>query len=344
MEFSIPLNPGILSAVARVDHFRGTFAMASLSADRARRLREAARVQSIGASCRLSGIRVTDAEVAAILLERGGPLQDTGAVLSLDAGLEWVEADTTALLSTESLAALHAVVSGTASDPELGPWRVEPASREAFSSEGTALGRVFQTLPPHLIPQKTEDLLSWLEIELRSGTHHPLPLIATFLLAFMVICPFRSHNGRIARVLVTRLLLHAGYEQVRYSSWERVLEERREAYYEAYDTAETRFWAGAPNLEAWVAYLLEVIDENRARLHSVLETESKAARLSPLQQKVMETLGAHGTVDAALLLNATGANRNTLKDNMRRLVKLGLVEKMGERRGTRYRLARGSFE
>ena len=47
----------------------------------------------------------------------------------------------------------------------------------------------------------------------------------------------------------------------------------------------------------------------------------------------------HGTVDAGLLLKATGANRNTLKDNVRRLVTQGVLEKTGERRTTRYRLA-----
>ena len=44
-------------------------------------------------------------------------------------------------------------------------------------------------------------------------------------------------------------------------------------------------------------------------------------------------------VDAALLLKATGANRNTLKDNLRRLVQRGVLQKTGQRRGTRYRMA-----
>ena len=44
-------------------------------------------------------------------------------------------------------------------------------------------------------------------------------------------------------------------------------------------------------------------------------------------------------MDAGLLIQATGANRNTLKDNLRRLVERGVLEKTGQRRGTRYRLA-----
>jgi Fic family protein len=37
-------------------------------------------------------------------------------------------------------------------------------------------------------------------------------------------------------------------------------------------------------------------------------------------------------------MRATGANRNTLKDNLRRLVDRGNLERLGQRRGTRYRI------
>ena len=35
----------------------------------------------------------------------------------------------------------------------------------------------------------------------------------------------------------------------------------------------------------------------------------------------------------------TGANRNTLKDNLRRLVDRGMLERIGSKRGTIYRLS-----
>jgi Fic family protein len=343
MDFRIPLDPEILAKVARLDHFRGSFAASSIPSERADSLRQTARIESVGANCRLAGIRVTDPEVAAILMEGGGPKRDRGEVCGLESSLVWPEIQTATVLSARDLARLHAVMCGAdPGDPAPSPWRVDPISREAFDSHGNALGRVFQTLPPHLVVQKSEDLITWLELELRSGAHHPLPLIATFALALSVVSPFERANGRLARVMAVRLLSRAGYQQVRYSSWERVLEERREDYFEAIDTAATRLWAGAPKIEAWIHFFLDTLDESRVRLQAALDVERKTLKLSPLQRKVMETIGMHGTVDAALLLDATGANRNTLKDNMRRLVQLGLVEKMGERRGTRYKLPPGA--
>ena len=58
-----------------------------------------------------------------------------------------------------------------------------------------------------------------------------------------------------------------------------------------------------------------------------------------MQQAILQAVREHGNVDAGLLLKATGANRNTLKDNLRRLVTRGVLEKTGLKRGTRYRLA-----
>ena len=67
----------------------------------------------------------------------------------------------------------------------------------------------------------------------------------------------------------------------------------------------------------------------------------RALDFSPLQRKIVETVREHGTVGAGLLIEATGANRNTLKDNLRRMVDRGVLERFGERRGARYKLATG---
>ena len=67
----------------------------------------------------------------------------------------------------------------------------------------------------------------------------------------------------------------------------------------------------------------------------------RSLELSPLQRAILDAVREHGTVAASLLMVATGANRNTLKDNLRRLVDRGLIERLGERRGSIYRLASG---
>ena len=86
--------------------------------------------------------------------------------------------------------------------------------------------------------------------------------------------------------------------------------------------------------------VVELVDESCANvLLQKIELERDVLDYPPLQQAILSTVREHGSVDAGLLLRATGANRNTLKDNLRRLVDRGALEKTGQRRGTRYRLA-----
>ncbi len=344
MDFSIPVTRDILSEVSYLDHFRGSWNgnLAQVPADRLARLRHAVRVQSVASSCRLAGIRVSDADVGSVLLDPSTPHRDRSELSGYAAALT---CEAGALLDSRALQGLHTVMMGAASPdvaaPELVPWRDQPLCREAFTAEGTATGRVFQTLPPRLVREATEDLSTWLELELRSAANHPLLVIGTFMLALLAASPFDKGNGRLSRLLTVRLLRRVGYAHVDYASVERVIEETRESYYGAYDLAETRLWTGEGNLEPWLSYFLEALTEHSRRAQSTLDLELRALQLSPLQTRILETIREHGSVDAALLLAATGANRNTLKDNMRRLVQLGLVDKTGERRGTRYNLGAG---
>jgi len=98
-------------------------------------------------------------------------------------------------------------------------------------------------------------------------------------------------------------------------------------------------WSGEANLQPWLEFFLTVLERHRVRVETKLALERDALDFPPLQRQILETVREHGTVNASLLLRATGANRNTLKDNLRRMVDRGVLERTGQKRGTRYRLA-----
>jgi Fic family protein len=212
-------------------------------------------------------------------------------------------------------------------------------SREAFDSEGKALGWVFPTLPPRMIDEKINDLLTWLELELRNSERHPALVIGSFMLGFLAISPFERGNGRTSRVLVRHLLIRAGYEHLPFASLESELEADRPAYLNALFQARTGVWSGKAELLPWVEFFLEALERHRSRVEVKLALERDGLALPPLQREILETVREHGTANAGLLLRATGANRNTLKDNLRRLVEQGVLQRTGQKRGTRYRLA-----
>jgi hypothetical protein len=66
---------------------------------------------------------------------------------------------------------------------------------------------------------------------------------------------------------------------------------------------------------------------------------TQARTLEPrtsLQETILTLAHQHGRVTAGDVLRATGANRNTVKDNLARLVQEGALQKHGQKRGTLY--------
>lgn len=342
----LPAVEEVSELFQELDRFRASWSPRTrVPADRLEQLEEAVRVESVAASCRLAGIRVPDAEVAALIRGQAVPIREGHEVVGYAEALAMPFPPAGELLTTDHLRRLHAVMMGAkGKEVEPSPWRQQPLHLEAFDAEGRAMGRVFQTLPPRLVPEKIEDLVTWVELELRSSQHHPLALVGALYLVLMAIAPFERGNGRLARVLASRFLERLGYGYSRYGSLEREIEEAREAYYDAVDAAETRLWTEDADLRPWLRFFAEVLRRHARRVQARLALEARALSLTPLQRRILDLVREHGTVRAGMLLAATGANRNTLKDNLRRLVTLGFIERSGEKRGARYRPATGGLE
>jgi len=342
VHFKLPVSQEILTEVAKFDRFQGLWsAQQSIPAERQRRIREAAVVQSVAASCRLAGIHVTNAEVVALLQGGAVPPSDANEILGYAGAMD---RDLTAkgqVLTGERVRELHAEVVTGEESATPSPWREHPLYREAFDAAGVATGQVFATLPPRLVADTTEKLITWLESELRSRERHPVLVIGAFELCFFSIGPFERANCRLARLLTNLLLRRAGYSVIPFASLEMQYEELRSEYHDAISGSQTRLWTEDADLGPWLSFYLKALGHHRERVETKIELERQVQDYPPLQRAILETVREHGNVDAALLLQATGANRNTLKDNLRRLVQRGVLEKTGQRRGTRYRMGTG---
>lgn len=62
----------------------------------------------------------------------------------------------------------------------------------------------------------------------------PLLVTAIFTVVLLEIHPFQDGNGRLSRILMTLLLLSAGYSYLPYSSLESVIDQSKEGYYLAF--------------------------------------------------------------------------------------------------------------
>ena len=96
----------------------------------------------------------------------------------------------------------------------------------------------------------------------------------------------------------------------------------------------------ATDLEArlggWLDELVQLLVTSGERAEELWEQAAKASSRSALQEAILSLAQRNGRVTAGDVLRETGANRNTVKDNLARLVQAGSLQRQGTKRGTVY--------
>lgn len=333
------ITPEILRMVAEIDEFKGQWlALGSLAPERLSALRRVATIESIGSSTRIEGVRLSDAEIEAVLAgvePRSFRSRDEQEVAGYAAAMELVFESWREISLTENhLKQIHGVLLKYSEKDQRhrGKYKTLPNSVIAVDARGRSLGVIFETASPFDTPRLMSELVEWGREEVEGTKHHPLMVIATFVVRFLAIHPFQDGNGRLSRVLTTLLLLRADYGYVPYSSLERVIEDNKRAYYRALRAAQ-----GDPSkVEVWVTFFLRCLIAQKDALVRRIGRERVLAAMTPLDEELVKLARAHGRLTVRMAVSATGKSRNTIKGRLRHLVDAGHLLARGERRGAWY--------
>jgi Fic family protein len=162
-------------------------------------------------------------------------------------------------------------------------------------------------------------------------------LIGIFIVVFLAIHPFKDGNGRLSRILTTLLLLRAGYGYVPYSSMEGIIEQNKDSYYVALRRTQQTIRKEEQNWEAWLAFFLKTMAKQKDNLAAKVK-EEQALRLSlpALSRQILELVKTRGEITVKEIVDATGANRNTIKVHMNKLAEQHYLLQVGKGRGARY--------
>jgi len=343
---NLVLTPDVLRLVGEIDEFKGAWkALGSLAPDRLATLRHITTVESVGASTRIEGARLTDREVDILLSNL-----DLGSFRTRDEQEVAGYAEATKLvfdswreipLTENHVKQLHGILLKFSPRDEhhRGSYKTVPNNVEAFDEHGRSVGVIFETATPFDTPRLMQELVAWTNQELEGNTHHPLLVVAVFIVRFLAIHPFQDGNGRLARVLTNQLLLRTGYTYVPYSSLERVVEENREQYYRALRSAQGTLDKDESKLMDWLRFFLLCLVEQKNSLAEKVKRERLMTAMSPLDEILMELARQHGRLTLTTALTVTKANRNTLKLHLRQLVKAGRLQMMGRGRSSWYETA-----
>lgn len=222
-------------------------------------LKKVAMVQSVESSNRIEGITVMPGRLEAIVAKRSKPKDHSEQEV---AGYRDVlsEIHTKAdklILSPDVILRWHKDMYKYTSD-EAGIWKKEDNAIIEVMADGTRRIR-FRPLAAAATPNAVERLCGQYNSCITQGSVEPLLAVASFVLDFECIHPFKDGNGRIGRLLTLLLLYHAGYEVGRFISLERIVEESKETYYESLLASSQRWHEGEHDLQPWWNYFLGML-------------------------------------------------------------------------------------
>lgn len=343
---TIQITPGLLSLIAEIDEFKGAWrALGTLAPERLNVLRRVATIESIGSSTRIEGSQLSDREVEHLLRQleiKSLSSRDEQEVAGYAEVMDTIFSAWRDIKLTENyIRQFHRDLLAYSSKDEWhrGNYKISLNNVAAFDESGQQVGIVLETAPPFDAPRLMTELVDWLNEARASGRWHPLLIISVFIVVFLEIHPFQDGNGRLSRILTILLLLQAGYAYVPYSSLESVIEQSKEAYYFALRQTQGTIRTTAPDWQPWLKFFLRALHQQMKRLAAKVEREKlMIAALPELAARIIDHARDHGRVTMGEMIRLTGANRNTLKEYFRRLVKNGYIVRHGTGKGSWYTL------
>ncbi|MFH1807642.1 MAG: Fic family protein [Pseudomonadota bacterium] len=340
---NLQITPALLRSIARIDEFKGRWsALGKLAPERLSALRRVATIESVGSSTRIEGVKLTDDEIEKLLggVEiRSFRTRDEQEVAGYSDLMSLIFDSHDGMTLTENMIKqLHGVLLRHSHKDQRhrGHYKTLTNSVEAFDSDGRSLGVIFATASPFDTPHLIRELVEWTAAALDENRHHPLLVIAVFVVRFLAIHPFQDGNGRLSRALTTLLLLRAGYAYVPFSSLERVVEDSKDTYCLALRHAQATLDRDESQLAEWIAFFIACLQRQVEVLSTKLERERVMGALPPLSEQLLGYVREHGRLTVRDAATLTGASRNTIKYHLQQLVRSQVLARRGQGRGTWY--------
>jgi Fic family protein len=173
-------------------------------------------------------------------------------------------------------------------------------------------------------------------------------------LNLVMIHPFRDGNGRMSRCLQTLVLARDQILAPQFSSIEEYLGRNTQTYYRVLQEVGSAHWNPGGDARPWIRYCLEAhyiqagsvlrrLQESEA-IWMYLEDACEERRLPPRALSALfdATIGLrvrNASYRAALRLWDEEITNQSATDDLRAMVRAGLLERFGARRGTYYQAA-----
>lgn len=322
---SYKITPQILELIAKIDANLIYLSSMSLSNSINNKIQRISFLKSSLYSARIEG--------NPLLLEQINSQDDENnekkEVFNLLKAAEFIKSNIKVLsvISSKILLTLHSIIM-TGLPDQANSFRQKPGA--IFNQAGVA---VYITPSPVKIPQLIKKLLNYCNL-----SKEKFPLVNAFIahLIFEKIHPFLDGNGRVGRLLIYAILKSKQKINSLFIPFEEYLDKHKEEYYFYLDKGLSK-----PN--DYLIFMLEAFYAQTNEVRLMVEDELKKDRttlLTPRQEEIFNIIKDHGTVSfdrvKRKFLNVPA---RTLSYDLKKLLNKKLVIKIGETKGTYYKIA-----
>lgn len=338
------LSGEIWSKIAKIDEIKGRWTGGlRLSPQILTRLKKSVLVTSSGASTRIEGAKLSDAEVEAFIQGVKPGKWESRDEQEVQGYYELLSNvfDTWRSLSFNESAIKHfhkELLKYVEKDERhRGEYKKGENAVKMFDAEGKEIGVVFETMPAYLTPKKMQELVSFTLTALDEKKIHSLLIIGNFIVEFLRVHPFQDGNGRLSRVITNLLLLKKDYAYTAYVSHEKLIEDNKESYYIALRRSQKSFDTEKEDIVPWLDFFLTILLKQSEMALELMESEQVEKLLSLKQLAVWEYIQSVTEAAPSEITEKTGVARPTVNQALTRLLKVERIQKIGSGRGTRYR-------
>lgn len=330
-------SPEVVNLLLTARELKGRqIALESVRSDVLDALVEQAKYASTEASNRIEGIVTTEIRMKALMQESTAPrnrneeeIAGYRDVLTLiHEQHDYIDVKPSIILQ------LHRNLLAHTGYSHGGAWKDSDNQIVARNPDGTTYVR-FTPTPAMLTPGAVENLCSTYRSAIQAQRYDPLLLSMLLVFDFVSIHPFNDGNGRMSRLITVLLLEKCGYEVPRYISVEKLIEQSKESYYEALATSSQEWDAGGNDASPFIRYMLGIVVKAYRELFDRVAGQSGTTSKSDSVAAVFNR--KLGKVTKSDIRNeCPGVSDITIERELKRLLDVGKIAKVGAGRGTGY--------
>ena len=336
--FNLTLDWSLIQMLSTIDRFDASWSsIEKRERKNLKQLKSIATIMSVGASTRIEGSNLSDADVKTLLnkiditkIEDRSSQEVVGYFNVLD---EMSDSYHDISVSERDIKGLHNLMLKISSKDvwHRGDYKQNSNSVQATFADGSRQ-IIFKTTPPGFA---TEDamraLITWYN---KNSEVHPVIRVAAFAYEFLSIHPFQDGNGRLSRLLTNLLLLKAGYQWIQYVSFEHEIESNKKAYYRKLRNCQAQ--RPGEDISEWINFFLKSLLNIQTKLEQKLTTYTVRQNLSPVEREILFYITEHPGTRSGEIKTALELTASPTKKGLKHLLELGLIKKFGAGAGTNY--------